>query len=82
MVISMIEKQSEIGRDAKLAMLLNHKWRAEIERAIDKVKLVIVPARKRTKLDKWFRRQLYRTQMRGRKAAGRISHSHSPGTRL
>ena len=81
MVIPMVEKQ-EIGRDARLDMLLHHKWRAEIERAVDKVKLGVVPAKKRTKLDKWFRRQWYRTQMRNRKATGRISHSHGPGTRL
>jgi hypothetical protein len=43
----MVEKQ-EIGRDAQLAMLLRRKWQAEIERAVDKIKLGIVPGRKRT----------------------------------
>jgi len=59
-VIAMVEKQSEIGRDAQLAFLLQHKWHAEIERAVDKVKLGVVPGRKWTKTDKWFRRQLYK----------------------
>ena len=39
--MAMVEKQ-EIGRDALLAMLLHHKWQAEIERAVDKVNLGIV----------------------------------------
>ena len=81
-MIPMLEKQSEIGRDAQLAMLLRHKWHAEIERAVDKVKLGVVQGRKRTKTDKWFRRQWYRAQMRDRKAAGRFSHSHIPDARL
>jgi hypothetical protein len=77
----MVEKQ-EIGRDAQLAMLLHHKWQAEIEKAVDKVKLGVVPAKKRTKIDKWFRRQWYRAQMNDRKAAGRFSRSHIPDARL
>ena len=36
MVISMVEKQSEIGRDAQLAMLLQHKWQVEIEKDVTK----------------------------------------------
>jgi hypothetical protein len=41
-VIAMIEKQSAtVSRDAQLAMLLRHKWQAEIEKAVDKVKLVL-----------------------------------------
>ena len=68
MVIAMVEKQSAtIGRDAQLAMLLRHKWQAEIERAVDKVKLGLIPAKKRTEVDKWFRRQWYRAMMRGRR---------------
>ena len=35
-VIAMVEKQSEIGRDAQLAMLLRHKWQAEIEKDVTK----------------------------------------------
>jgi len=46
---------------------LQHKWQAEIERAVDKVKLGVVPGRKRTKIDKWFRRQWFRSMMRDRK---------------
>jgi len=48
----MVEKQSEIGRDAQLAMLLRHKWRDEIEKAVDEVKLGVVQGRKRTITDK------------------------------
>jgi len=66
MVIPMVEKQ-EIGRDAQLAMLLHHKWQAEIEWAVDKVKLGVVPGRKQTETDKWFRRQWYRSRARDRK---------------
>jgi len=47
MVIAMVKEQSKtIGRDAQLAILLRHKWLAEIERAVDKVKLGVVPGRK------------------------------------
>ncbi|MFH1716930.1 MAG: hypothetical protein ABIF19_06230 [Planctomycetota bacterium] len=52
----MLEKSSQItGRNAQLAMLLRHRWQAEIEKAVDKIKMGVVPARKRTKTDKWFR---------------------------
>jgi hypothetical protein len=81
-VIPMVEKHSEIGRDAQLAVLLRHKWESEIERAVDKVKLGLVPGRKQTKAGKLFRKQWYRSMMRDRKAAGRFSHSHIPDTRL
>jgi len=64
----MLERSSQIaGRDAQLAILLRHKWQAEIEKAVDKVKLGIIPAGKRTKTDQWFRRQWYRSMMRDRK---------------
>ena len=63
----MVEKQSEIGRDAQLAILMRHKWYTEIERAVDKVKLGVFPGRKRTKAGKWFRRQWYRTRARDRR---------------
>ena len=67
-MMAMAEEQSEtVGRDAQLAMLLRHKWHAEIERAIDKVKMSAVPAKKRTKADQWFRKQWYRSMMRDRK---------------
>ena len=63
----MVEGQSEtIGRNAQLAILLEHKWKAEIERAVDKVKLGTVPGRKRTRTDGWFRRQWFRAMMRDR----------------
>jgi hypothetical protein len=63
----MVEKQSEIGRDAQFAMLQQHKWQAEIEQAVDKVKMGIVQDRKRSKTDKWFRREWFRSMMRDRK---------------
>lgn len=63
----MVEKQSETSRDARLAMLLRHRCQEEIERAVDKAKLGVVPAEQRTKTDKWFRRQWYRSMMRDRK---------------
>ncbi len=72
----MVEKQSEIGRDAQLAVLLRHKWYAEIERAVDKVRLGVIPVRRRTKTDKWFRRPWYKSMMRDRKRRcvdGRLS---------
>jgi len=71
MVIRMVEKQSEFGRDTRLAKLLRYKWLAEIERAVDKVKLGIVTGKKRTKTDQRFRRQWYRSMMRDRKKKGR-----------
>jgi len=72
MVIAMVKEQSKtIGRDTQLAMLLRHKWQAEIERAVDKVKLGVVPGRKRTKTEKWFRKQWFRAMMRDRKRGKR-----------
>ena len=62
-VIAMVEKQSEIGRDAQLAMLLRHKWQEEIEQAISRVK----KSRTRSEADRWFRKQWFRTMMRDRK---------------
>ena len=35
------------------------RWKAEIEKAIDKVKLGMIPAKPRTKLDEWWRRRYY-----------------------
>ena len=67
MVIAMEEQSTTIGSDAQLAALLRRKWQAEIEKAIDKVKLGVVPSRKRTRTDKWFRRQWYRAMIRDRK---------------
>jgi hypothetical protein len=71
MVLIMIEKQSESGRDIQLAMLLRNKWQTEIEKAVDKVKLGCIPAKKRKKADKWFRKQWYRTMMRDRRKKAR-----------
>ena len=34
-------------------------WKAEIEKAIDKVKLGMIPAKPRTKADEWWRRRCY-----------------------
>jgi hypothetical protein len=56
-----------MGGDVRLVMLIQHKWQAEIEKAVDKIKLGVVSGRKRTKMDKWFRRQWYRVIMKDRK---------------
>ena len=61
---------------------LKRKYKAEIERAIDKIKLGVVPARKRKKDEKWWRKQWYRSMMRDRKAARRLSHSQISDLRL
>jgi hypothetical protein len=66
-VITVVEKQSGIGRDVQLAMLQQQKWQTEIDKAVDKVKMGVIPGRKRTKNNKWFRRNWYRTMMRDRK---------------
>jgi hypothetical protein len=63
----MVEKQSEIGRDVVPAVFLQLKSHDEVERAVDKVKLGAIPKRKRTKMNKWFRRQWYRSMMKDRK---------------
>ena len=55
-MIAMVEKQSEIGRDTQLAMLLQHKWQEEIEQAISRIKKSYT----RSEADKWFRTQWYR----------------------
>ena len=53
---------------------LKRKYTAEIERAIDKIKLGVVPGRKRTKMDQWFRRQWFRTMMRDRKRRSNLQN--------
>ena len=63
MVMAMVKKQSEIGRDAQLTMLFPHKWQEEIEQAINRVKKSCT----RSEADKWFRKQWYRSMMRDRK---------------
>jgi hypothetical protein len=40
--------------------VLQEKWRQEIEKAIDKIKLGVAPHKSQTELDQWFRRQWYR----------------------
>lgn len=37
----------------------NERWKTEIEKAVDKVKLGMIPRKPRTKLDEWFRRRYY-----------------------
>jgi len=82
-VVKMVEKLSQvIGRDAQLATPLRHKWQAEIERAVDKVKLGVVPTRKRTKTEKWFRRQWCRARARDRRAGMQFSCSRTPSAKL
>ncbi|MBW2145338.1 MAG: hypothetical protein JRG75_13220 [Deltaproteobacteria bacterium] len=48
----MVEKQSEIGQDAQLAMLLQHKWQTEIDKAVDKVKMGVMSA---SSYSQWIR---------------------------
>jgi len=45
----------EMMNDAQVALMVRESWKAEIERAVDRVK-----APKRTELDQWFRRQWHR----------------------
>ena len=61
----MVTKHSELdnNRDARLAMLMHHKWKAEIERAVDRVKNY----KKCTTQDKWFRKKWFIAQARDRK---------------
>ena len=47
----MVEEQSAIGPDARLAMLLQQGWQAEIEKAADEVKMSMLQARKHMKTD-------------------------------
>jgi len=79
----MVEKLSQvIGRDAQLATLLRHKWQAEIEGTVDKVKPGVVPASKRTKGEKWWRGQWYRTRTRDMMAGMQFSCSRTPSAKL
>ena len=80
MVIVMVIKHSELdnNRDAQLAMLLQHKWKAEIERAIDRVKNY----KKRSALDKWFRKMWYIAQARDRKKRRREEGGEDLGNSL
>jgi len=64
-------------------MLLRHKWQAEIEKAVDKVKLGVILRRKRTKTDRWFRKQWYRSMMRDRRRkSGRNTRSATLPSRV
>ena len=69
MVISMVEKQSEIGRGAQIAMLLRYKWQEEIEQAISRIKKSYT----RSKADKWFRKQWYRAMAVSKRHEHRVS---------
>ena len=42
--------------------VLARRYRREIERAVDKVKLGVAPRRSRTALGRWFRKQWYRAE--------------------
>jgi hypothetical protein len=45
------------------------RWKTEIEKAINKVKLGMIPRKPRTKLDEWWRRRYYIETARLRKYA-------------
>lgn len=62
-----------VGRDAQMAVLLSAKWYKEIEEAVDKVKLGIIPASGRTEEQKWWRKQYYRAQAIRRKHERRVA---------
>ena len=51
------------GRDARLALLMAQNWRDEIEQAVDHVKKRV----NRSELDRWFRKQWYKTEARRRR---------------
>ena len=71
----MIVRQSEsdnIGRNAWLALLMQHKWKTEIELAIDKVKLGVISAKPRTNRQKWWRKQFYRARAMDKRIGPRI----------
>ena len=53
----------DTGRDAQLALLVAQQWRDEIEQAINRVKESV----NRRELDRWFRRQWYKTEARYKK---------------
>ena len=57
------QSNSDNNRDARLAMLMQHKWKAEIERAVDRVRNY----KKRTAHDKWCRKKWFIAQARDRK---------------
>jgi len=51
----MVERQLQaIARESQIGALLRRKWQAELKRAVDKVKLGVVTARKQTKTDSVF----------------------------
>ena len=47
------------------------RWKAEIEKAIDQVRLGMIPKKPRTKLDQWWRRRFYIETAQLRKCAER-----------
>lgn len=75
-MIAMVEKQSEIGRDAQLAMLLQHKWQAEIEQAISRIKKSYI----RSEADKSFRKQWYRALAASKRQELRVAKRESSQT--
>ena len=48
-------QSDKFNRDVQFALLMRYKWEAEIEKAVDKVKLGTIPSKRRTKADKWLR---------------------------
>ncbi len=81
----MVEQQSEIGRDAQFAMLLRHKWQAEIERLKeapregDKGLTSPELARKLGKSESTMTRILRDGIMAGRYVKGRAYRQNSDG---
>ncbi len=58
------------------------RWEEEVEKAVDKVKLGMIPSKPRTGLDKWFRRRYYIETNRlgkARRWPRRNKAKHGPG---
>ena len=54
-------KSGKFNRDVQLALLMRHKWEAEIEKAVDKVKLGLVPGERRCKTNRRLRHLWYKS---------------------
>ena len=59
----------EMNVDKVLVEAAKARWKADIEKAVDKVKLGMIPRKPRTKLDEWWRRRYYIETARLRKYA-------------
>jgi hypothetical protein len=68
MDLTVVFGNNDMGK--AMAARFEQRWKEEIERAVDKVKMGLVPGQKRTATDRWFRRMWYINEWRMKRHKG------------